>query len=206
MYMTRMRLNTEKRKTRIALTNRNWFHGAVENALGQTDDRKLWRLDKLNGEYYLMIVSKDKPDMSAAVCEFGYPEDPAPWETLEYDKFLSGIEKGSIWYFKLTANPVMESHGVIYNHAGVNNQTKWLMDRAKKNGFSIDENSLGVFNSHWVSFKKRKEQNRRVTLLSVTFEGVMEIEDPDLVRKALVSGIGKGKAYGQGMMTIMKAG
>ena len=205
MYMTRMRLNTEKYKTRMAFVNRNWFHGAIENALEQSDDRKLWRLDQLNGEYYLMIVSKDIPDLSSATVEFGYPEDPSSWETLEYDHLLSRIEKGSKWRFKLTANPIIKDGHTVYAHAGVNNQTKWLMDRTEKNGFSIDEDTLKVYNSHWVSFRKRKENGRRVTILSVTFEGIMEVEDPELVRNMLVSGLGKGKAYGQGMMTIMRA-
>lgn len=207
MYLTRMRLNIAKRDTLRALSCHSWFHGAVEDALSRTNDRKLWRIDKLGGEYYLIVVSREKPDMSSAARQFGYPDDTFPWETLDYDRFLASLGKGTRWHFRLTANPSMRSRKdrTIYAHAGVNNQTKWLMERAQKNGFAIKENEFRIVESRWLSFKKNLSENKRVTILSVTYEGIMEITDSELVSKALVTGIGRGKAYGQGMMTLMRA-
>ena len=43
-----------------------------------------------------------------------------------------------------------------------------------------------------------------VSLLSVSFEGVLEITDEELFKAALTNGIGRGKAYGMGLLTIIR--
>lgn len=48
--------------------------------------------------------------------------------------------------------------------------------------------------------------NRVVTLLSVTFEGLLEVTDEELFKNMLINGIGRGKAYGMGLMTVMRPG
>ena len=42
-----------------------------------------------------------------------------------------------------------------------------------------------------------------VTLLAVSFEGVLKVEDAEIFRKTLISGIGREKAYGMGLMTVI---
>ena len=61
MYLTRMELDTSKRRTVIAFTKPSLFHGAVEAAFAQRE-RKLWRIDKLAGRTYLLLLSSEKPD------------------------------------------------------------------------------------------------------------------------------------------------
>lgn len=46
---------------------------------------------------------------------------------------------------------------------------------------------------------------RPVSLLSVTFEGFLTVTDADLFRCTLTEGIGRGKAYGMGMLTVVRA-
>ena len=43
-----------------------------------------------------------------------------------------------------------------------------------------------------------------MTLGVATFEGVLEVTDPDALRRALTHGIGRGKAYGCGLMTLAR--
>ena len=43
-----------------------------------------------------------------------------------------------------------------------------------------------------------------MTLALATFEGVLEVTDPDALRHGLVHGIGRGKAYGCGLMTLAR--
>jgi len=42
----------------------------------------------------------------------------------------------------------------------------------------------------------------RVTLQTVTFEGIARITDPELTRRSLLGGVGAGKAYGLGLLTL----
>ncbi|MFE6955512.1 type I-E CRISPR-associated protein Cas6/Cse3/CasE [Streptomyces sp. NPDC057696] len=41
-----------------------------------------------------------------------------------------------------------------------------------------------------------------VSLVTVTFDGRLEVTDPDLLRRTLTEGLGKAKAYGCGLLTL----
>lgn len=53
----------------------------------------------------------------------------------------------------------------------------------------------------------RKNGKRPVTLLAVTYEGILQVTDPEAFREMLWSGHWpRGKAYGLGLMTILHGG
>ena len=64
MYLSRVYLDLSNRNTLKAVNSRSVLHGAVEAALTDDRSRKLWRIDSLGGELYLMILSNQKPDLS----------------------------------------------------------------------------------------------------------------------------------------------
>ena len=43
-----------------------------------------------------------------------------------------------------------------------------------------------------------------MTLVLATFEGVLEVTEPEALRRVLTHGIGRGKAYGCGLMTLAR--
>lgn len=47
--------------------------------------------------------------------------------------------------------------------------------------------------------------HNRVSFLAVTYEGILQVTDAELFRKALTDGIGREKAYGMGMLTVVHA-
>ena len=80
-------------------------------------------------------------------------------------------------------------------------QNKWLLDRAEKHGFALDPAAFTVTASGWLHFSKGDKN--RISLLSATYEGVLQVTDADLFRQTLTRGIGRGKAYGQGLLTVL---
>ena len=42
-------------------------------------------------------------------------------------------------------------------------------------------------------------------LLGVTYEGLLTVTDVQAFREALTNGIGRGKAYGMGLLTVMRS-
>lgn len=207
MYLSRIRLNTSLRKTMQAMAAPNLFHGAIESAEIGERTRKLWRIDTLYGEQYLLILSKCKIDFSSVAEQFGYG---CEYECKNYDGLLECITNGSKWQFRLTANPTIQlsgrssekGRGKVLAHITTEYQEEWLCRKAEKNGFSVSEGEYFVTASRWYMFKKNKEQKSKVKLLSVTFEGILTITDADTFRKALVNGIGREKAYGMGLLTV----
>ena len=56
----------------------------------------------------------------------------------------------------------------------------------------------------WQHFAKHG--TRPVTLLAVTYEGILQVTDAEQFRALLCQGMGRGKAYGLGLMTVMRGG
>ena len=49
---------------------------------------------------------------------------------------------------------------------------------------------------------ERKGKRMRVPVVTATFDGRLTVTDPEALRQALTSGIGRAKAYGCGLMTL----
>ena len=208
MYLSRVPLDISKRKTQIALAAPNKFHGAVEEAFLEKQERNLWRIDTLKGQIYLLILSEKKPDLSDIEAQFGYPD--LRGETKRYDGLLDQIENGSLWHFRLVANPAHslkegEGRGKVVAHTSERYQISWLDEQAEKKGFRLIPDTIRVRGSRWKMFKKH-DQGPKVRILEVAFEGMLQVQDVDAFKEALINGIGRGKAYGMGLLTIMRTG
>lgn len=218
MYMSRVALDLTKRATMLALQNPAMFHGAVERSFEPRAERSLWRIDELGGQRYLLLLSQEPPELSALAEQFGTQAAP---ETRDYAPLLARIAPGSRWQFRLHANPTYSSggdgkRGKVHACTLVQmpesarpgtpepkTQTGWLMRQAQAHGFSVREDEFGVKKIQWYAFGK--ENGAQVKLLGVTYEGILTVTDADSFREALVSGIGRGKAYGMGLLTVMRA-
>lgn len=213
MYLTRMRLDMTNRQTMKALVSPNLFHGAIEHAFAGERDRKLWRIDHLNGHSYLLLLSPELPNMTGLVQQFGCATDASAWETKDYSSFLDRIQPGTCWLFRLIANPTKScpsigskasARGRVTAHISPRYQEQWLFDRAEKHGFTLAPDAFSVVHSQWIKFKKGSDGGRTVSLLSVTYEGVLTVTDSELFRKTLTDGLGRGKAYGMGLLTVVQ--
>ena len=95
MYLSRVELDPTRRSTMAALAAPQKLHGAVESAFGGERRRRLWRLDRLGEQLYLLLLSEDAPELSGMVEQFG---TGAAAETRSYDPLLQRVEPGSCWW------------------------------------------------------------------------------------------------------------
>lgn len=234
MYLSRVKLDCSKRDTMIALIRPTKFHACVEAACGQDRQRKLWRLDTLQSisgsrDLYLLFLSHTCPDLSSLQNQFGFPQKALSAQTIEYDRLLQRIVEGSCWRFRLVANPVRSSkgdncvrykriskdgtviprlqvdqdeRGRVCGHVTIAQQEEWLAKRAASHGFALESGQFAVTASKWQKFVKK--DNNRVSLLAASFEGVLTVSDAELFKRTLVEGIGRGKAYGLGLLTVAR--
>ena len=206
MYLSRVQLAMDNRNTMLALADSNHFHGALESCFSYTESRKLWRIDNVNGTMYLLVLSQEEPNLSPFCKQFSPSQDS--WETKDYTPLLENLKADTIWRFRLTSNPTIshrtdkDKRGKVLAHITTEYQRKWLIERSEKNGFQLFENDFNVTGNKWQRFIKK--DGRYVTFLSVTYEGLLNIKDVDLFRKVLTEGLGRGKAYGMGLMTVMR--
>ena len=210
MYLTQMLLDQKNRQTLAALASPSKFHGAIEAAFPGPRQRNLWRIDSRAGQKYLLLLSETPPDLTQAAAQFAPPGEH--WQTKSYDPLLTRILPGSCWQFRLTANPTKSSkdpqnpaaRGTVAAHCTTQYQKQWLLERAAKHGFALREEEFTVTRVQWQHFAKHG--TRPVTLLAVTYEGILQVTDAEQFRALLCQGMGRGKAYGLGLMTVMRGG
>lgn len=225
MYLTRFRVNTARLGARRLLASPQALHAAVMSSFADpprnNDDgpRVLWRLDRKSpADTYLCIVSPGKPDLTHVVEQAGWPTTGG-WETYDYQPLLSRLRAKDRLAFRLTANPV---HSVRTKdgeptkptaHVTARYQLNWLLKYQQAAGFSVVERRsvppegtelerYDVILHNRQKHKFTKNGSNTVTLVTVTFDGRLEITDADAFRRTLTQGMGRGKAYGCGLMTL----
>lgn len=208
MYLSRVRLNMRRGNTMKALASPAILHGAVEAAFAGERRRRLWRLDQLGGEQYLLIVSEDKPNLQGMTEQLGYAGE---YKTLDYTPLFNKIANQSKWRFRLTANPTIakkqtEGRGRVVAIISQEQQIEWLLHKGERHGFAVAAEDFQVVGKQWYRFLKKDDNGRQltVTLYAVTYEGVLTVTDAEKFVEALSAGIGREKAYGMGMLTVMR--
>jgi CRISPR system Cascade subunit CasE len=216
MYLSRIALNTHRKSTMTALASPQKLHAAVESSFPPdfaAHGRNLWRIDRLSSALYLLVLSRQKPDFSHLVEQYGWPGAEQKWETKNYDQLMERIKVGQRWLFRLRANPVHSvkqtndsrhepiKRGKVYAHVTVQQKEQWLLERAAKHGFNLQAGEFRVVQQEVRQFPR---QRKMVTLGIATFEGILEVVDTTLFLRALTGGIGRAKAYGCGLLTIAR--
>lgn len=146
------------------------------------------------------------------------------------DKLVESMQPGNRYRFRLRANPTRRIHrratleldakstrarteeaasiGKRVELTGEEEQIAWLKRRGEAAGFSViatrlipdhDVLALHVRPSGKVDGRK---QGQRLTLGTVLFDGILQVTDDARLREALVTGIGPGKAFGCGLLSI----
>lgn len=201
MFLSQVEINPRRRMGRELISNPEKLHATVESICRLPDEgqRILWRLDSGKNSSKLLIVTPVKPSLNVIREQAGWESQPETAKSVSYDRFLSSIQSGQRFRFRLTANPAYKKNGKLKAHVGPANQLKWLFQRSDRLGVSFDEFSTGVVSSNTHVFRNK---GNKVTLPYATYEGILSVQDVENVQDALVNGIGRGRAYGMGLMTL----
>ncbi len=214
MYLTRMHLNRRLRTAQRLLASPQRIHAAVEScfppgAIGSAGGRTLWRIDSTPHGEALLIASPNPPDMRHLREQAGWQTDGGS-TTRSYTPLLESLTEGQRWRFRLTANPVHAIRKGTWEDTkpcainGAKRQEEWLLKRSTAMGFTFpdgpdESHQLAVTGQHAHQFTR---ENRKVTIATATYEGILTITNPDLLRAAMTTGIGRAKAYGCGLLTL----
>lgn len=170
----------------------------------------LYRIDpQPGGQVVVLVQSAGKPDWDYAFHNAGYLL-AAPASTRTFDVFPTREER---LQFRLVANPIkrlrqnsreMDGQPVKSESVGkrvpvANDQLeKWLERRAEPAGFRVEQLTSVQAGYVYVSRNGDSGQNLR----SVRYDGILKITDLACFEKTLASGIGPGKAFGFGLLSV----
>ena len=209
MYLSRVEIDFNNRVNMRELNHVGAYHNWVEQAFPEEVDRKirsrkLWRIDCLAGKRYLLLVSEREP--SREVLESRGVK--GSFASKEYDTFLSTIHTGDQFRFRIVLNPVHavledeRKRGKVYPLYAEKDQLQFLLDRGPKHGFTVSEDQVMIVERG--QERLLKKGNHSTNLVKAVYEGRLKVLDSSRFVDLLIHGMGREKAYGFGMMTVIK--
>ncbi len=164
--------------------------------------RVLLRLDMPSeGDGPCLLVQSDKrPDWSHLVQLLGYLARPP--ETR--DDYPPPFVTGQALIFRLRANPTRRDkatgkrEGVLTEEK----QREWLARKGQSGGFEVLSVTITYESFKRASHGHPGEDVKPMTHLAVRYDGVLRVTNPDAFRKTIVAGVGSGKAFGFGLLSV----
>ncbi len=214
MYLSRLYLNERNRQAANDLRSAYSLHQTLRWAFPNAGDvpgplpdgeRLLWRNDDEQG---ILVQSASRPDWNAiSERNHDYFRDV---QVKPFD--LSGLQTGQQLAFRLRANVTVnrfrdgqdkETDRRTKREAlrGAVEQVAWLERQGRDKGFSLI--GTDIAQSGNVRLYKARGSTP-MTLFAVTFEGLLQVEDPAQLARTVQNGIGKAKALGFGLLSLAR--
>ena len=190
--------------------------GGISDARNQFG--MLYRVESTSGGTNLLIHRRREPGWSRL--PDGYLRDSI--NTIKrIDGPYANIAEGQRLLFRLRANPTRRIsdrsttqeerwRGKRVELRREADQLQWLVDKGKRSGFALlavralpgRESVADVRATGTGDRVIGRTSSHRLTFASVTFEGRLCVTDPVAFQQALWHGIGSGKAFGFGLLSI----
>lgn len=169
-------------------------------------ERVLFRLEQQARPPRLVILvqSHTLPDWN------GLYADGRLLRLAEIKQFDLRPAAGEVFQFRLAANPTKrlkgdgQKDGPRVGLAREEDQLEWLRRKGALHGFAVLA-AQTVKLSQPDGWKQDGGGRHRIRLEAVRFDGRLQVIDPDSFAKAVTEGIGSGKGFGFGLLSLARA-
>jgi CRISPR system Cascade subunit CasE len=213
MYLSRLILNPRSRRVQREVANPYELHRSLMRAfvddLKEGDERVLFRLEPgRNGRLTLLVQSWTLPDWSyLAAAEFREYLRPVGEPNPAVKSFDVDLAPGQVLAFRLRANPTArrtfedkKRRVGIYDEQ---EQLAWLKRKGELGGFGVV--SVRTRGQEDVERTiQQKGKKRKLKLAAVQFDGLLQVTDPDRMRRTVRRGIGSAKGFGFGLLSLAR--
>jgi len=205
MYLSSLKLNPRNRSVQRDIGSARQMHRTVLHAFPDDlkDERVLYRVDQGAEAHQisLLVQSHISPDWSNL--EHGYLVAAPDGVAMKQWQFQP--TKGQRLAFRLRANPTKRlsagkgNKGKRIGLYKLEEQINWLQRKATDHGFAIQTA---------MPTQQQRVDDRRQDLkfFSVQFDGILQVTDPPVFLAAIQLGIGSGKAFGFGLLSVAPVG
>ena len=204
-YLSRLILNLRSRAVQRDLASPHNLHRTVmsgfPDALNKYGERVLYRLDLMdcNSQPLLLVQSQLEPEWARLDPSYlGHIDESNPqikqidWRPVAGQRFV----------FRLRANPTRRLGQNTESGKGkrvglyeIGEQIQWLHRKAEGGGFIVE--SVLPTQQH-----RADDRKRDLKFLSVQFDGILQVSDAAQFAVSLACGIGSGKAFGFGLLSV----
>jgi CRISPR system Cascade subunit CasE len=208
MYLSKLTLNECDRTVLRDLSNSHALHQRIMQAFPD-EERDRPRAD-------WNVLFRQEPDSSIVLVQSdieptwtrlpsGYLSDRTdnPLQVKPFDPQANYLQPGQIFQFRLKANPSKRDNQTrkligLFQEA---DQIAWLERQASQHGFKL----LGVDVIPTANvFGVKAKGKAPIRMLTVLYQGRLQITDTALFINAIQQGIGRGRSYGCGLLSIAR--
>lgn len=167
----------------------------------------LFRLDDTPAGPHILLQSTHQPDLNRLPHAYGTSQ------THPLDPLLHALKPGLTIRYRCAANPVRKPGATtrsLYNLpavvplTGTHADTWWTRQATTAGLSNLTVHSHPLDTAHATRTQNSKPP-QHIRHARTRFDGSATITDPDLLRQKITEGIGRGKAYGCGLLSIAPA-
>ena len=220
MYLSLLRLDPRSYEVRRDLRDPYEFHCTIMRAFPpimdpEMEPRAFWGVlyrvehDRRAPHVTVYVQSRVMPDWSFLETHMLVRDSVPNPSTKSVTEAYNRLTRGRVLRFRLRANPTKKvdtksdemgnrRNGRRVPLLKVEEQVRWLARKAEQHGFDLLHVSIASAGA------RERLQSRKVggAFQGVLFEGQISVRDPEVFREALANGIGPGKAFGFGLLSI----
>jgi CRISPR system Cascade subunit CasE len=222
MFLSRLTLNARSREARRDLGDVYQLHRTIMAAFKQVPDSPareslevLFRLESRGPLPIVLVQSRYEPRWELPAGYLAPGTDP---ECKPIGHILDAIKAGGTYRFRLLANPTRkiarfdetgarQRQGKRVDLRRDDDRVAWLERKGTQHGFQLarvgDAGNLDVLVRSSGRHVGRRD-GARVTVAGAQFDGRLVVENADRVRAAIARGVGPGKAFGFGLLTLAR--
>ncbi len=176
-------------------------------------------VDRHNGTMVLLVQSGVKPNWVSLPDDYLIPsgafsDNPA---TKSIVGALQNLHQGQVLRFRLRANPTRKidtksgpdgqrRHGRRVELGNETQQVEWLSRKAQQGGFhllpALPGNEVPAVRVSATETHRGNGRSGTLTVASVLFEGLLEIDDAEQFRRTISAGIGPSRSFGCGLISV----
>lgn len=201
MYLTRLTLDPRSAQARRDLADAYEMHRTLARAFVADEQsapaRFLWRLEAGSNAWAtptVLVQSAQAGNWSAVQDQPNYLQHEIESKLFDLQTWIEG---GARYRFRLLANPTVTRQGKRYGLVGEQEQLAWLSRQGERHGF-VAEAALVTASDVLAS----RKGDSRISLQRVCFEGRLQVRELAAFSRALEQGIGPGKAFGCGLLSV----
>jgi CRISPR system Cascade subunit CasE len=216
MYLSKLELNGRDRDVQKDLSNAHKLHQRIMQAfpdrqpkhpvaqpdstptVGPRDDWNILFRQEPDSEV-ILVQSDLEPDWSKL--REGYLNNWLPPKPFEPDQ--EQFAAGRILQFRLRANPSKRDNQTkktigLWHQA---DQEAWLQRQGDRCGFKL--HGIDVIPSPNV-FGLKGDKSAPIRISTALYQGILEVTESELFLAAVHRGIGRGKSYGCGLLSVAR--
>ena len=203
MYLSKLVLNPTSRRVRTELSRPYELHRTLMRAFPSAavggSGRVLFRLDvdRETGAVTVLVQSVQKPDWTALDATRDFLLEPAV-----YKQFAPAFSADQVLRFRLRANPTVKREGKRFGLVREEEQLAWMQRKGTAGGF--EPVSVTTIPERAMDDKMTDNAGNKhdLTLTAVRFDGLLRVTDPTAFNRTLEQGVGSGKGFGFGLLSV----